>query len=230
MNRNTLRENFNDKTFSDIELVLSDTTESITVYAHKIILICSSDYFKKMFAFGLEQNQTKITIKIFDAKILRDLIASFYGIVINYNGWTDILKMFKCRKFFCLDNDPKLLYDIKTLCPNTHFELLLEAVDDFIDHDNKILDMVKKSIPDNYDLTKIPLKIAYSMVKLNDPKIILIDEIGFMKVFDNQMENMQCSRILYDHFDQPKLICIELSSNLKYVAASFGWKIIIWQI
>lgn len=48
MNPNTLRENFNNKIFSDIELVLSDTTESITVYAHKIILIFSELNFYLM--------------------------------------------------------------------------------------------------------------------------------------------------------------------------------------
>jgi hypothetical protein len=78
---------------------------------------CYFDYFNHLFNFGKEKNQPSIRIEVSNTKITQDLILSFNkqpaflspGAHYNTNY---LLEMFQCRRFFCLENDVKLLYDI----------------------------------------------------------------------------------------------------------------------
>ena len=85
-----------------------------------------------------------------NAKITKDLIYSFYGKEIKYPCNRYLLGMFKCRDFFCLDNDVKKLYNLK-IHPDD-FDLFLEIMDKFdYNNDYQLIQTIKNNIPQNYD-------------------------------------------------------------------------------
>lgn len=95
MNLNELYQDLSDKKFTDMELVLIDQNESITIHTHKVILACSSNYFKKLLTFGNEKNKTMNEIHVRNSKIAHDMILQFYGKNINstnYPEWKYILE------------------------------------------------------------------------------------------------------------------------------------------
>lgn len=105
----------------DIELVLIDNFESRKIHCHKNVLMKNSSYFKAMLNFGVEKDQTKITIKMDNSGIARKLIRSLHGVektpddfiydfldeirVDSRNKSLNKLLEIKCRSFFCLDSD-----------------------------------------------------------------------------------------------------------------------------
>lgn len=139
MNSNKLYLDTINKKYTDIELVLQDKNVSVTMNLHKNILACSCDYFEKMFDFGSEKNKNQITIIVPNAKIVHDIILTFYGEKINstnYPDWEHLLRILMCRSFLCLDNDVTLLHNIKV--PAEGFNLLLETINVF-DIDDKLM-------------------------------------------------------------------------------------------
>ena len=136
--------------FTDVELILDDNKEPISIYAHRNILASSCNYFMKLFTFNSNINQNKFILKVDNAKITKDLIYSFYGKEIEYPYNRYLLEMFKCRDFFCLDNDVKKLYNLK-LHPDD-FDLFLEIVDKFdYNNDFQLIKTIKNNIPKDYD-------------------------------------------------------------------------------
>ncbi len=121
-----LYEDITAKKFTNVEIILVDSNDTLILNLHKCILACSSTYFNNLFNFGIEKNSSSIKIEVGDAKIAHDLILSFYNQKINSTMYSDtkyLLEMFKCRSYFCLDNDVTLLYNIKI--PTEEFELLI---------------------------------------------------------------------------------------------------------
>ena len=104
----------------------------------------------KLFTFNSNINQNKFILKVDNAKITKDLIYSFYGKEIEYSCNRYLLGMFKCRDFFCLDNDVKKLYNLK-IHPDD-FDLFLEIMDKFdYNNDYQLIQTIKNNIPQNYD-------------------------------------------------------------------------------
>ena len=99
--------------FTDVELILDDNKDPISIHVHRNILASSCGYFMKLFTFNSNINQNKFILKVDNAKITKDLIYSLYGKEIEYPDNRYLLEMFKCRDFFCLDNDVKKLYNLK---------------------------------------------------------------------------------------------------------------------
>ena len=60
-------------------------------------------------------------------------------------------KIIACRDFFCLENDPSLLYSITV--PPEEFVKLVEVAEKLgITDDPKLIATIKKNIPADYDL------------------------------------------------------------------------------
>ena len=70
-----------------------------------------------------------------------------------------LLETFKCRDFFCLENEKSLLYNLKV--PVDGFDLLLEVVSifDFMD-DHDIMFTIKQNMPIDYNLEKPHLTLS----------------------------------------------------------------------
>ncbi len=76
------------------------------------MLSMSSDYFDKLFNFDSNKNKSTFDIVVPNAIISNDIILSFYDpkyINLNNYDWKNLLDYYKCKHFFCLDNDYALL-------------------------------------------------------------------------------------------------------------------------
>ena len=136
--------------FTDVELILDDNKDPISIHVHRNILASSCGYFMKLFTFNSNINQNKFILKVDNAKITKDLIYSLYGKEIEYPDNRYLLEMFKCRDFFCLDNDVTKLYNLK-IHPDD-FDLFLEIVDKFdYNNDYQLIRTIKNNIPHNYN-------------------------------------------------------------------------------
>lgn len=168
----------------NIELTLNDNTGLIRIIVDKKILINNSDYFRRMFDFGMEKNQTKITINVDNRKIAYDLVMSFYGNKIDYQDISDQLTMAKCRSYFGLKNDPKLLYDI--IVKEEDFGLFLEVAGEYdIVSNQKLMMVIKKNIPEKYPLNNFSTEFIKELLKLNNRKIIAGGRDGLIKIWDD---------------------------------------------
>ena len=61
---------------TDIEIILVDPSNTLSIHAHKNVLACSSTYFQKLFCFGIEKTQSSIRIEVDNAKVAYDVIMS----------------------------------------------------------------------------------------------------------------------------------------------------------
>jgi hypothetical protein len=130
---------------TDVEIILCGSRDIVKIQSHKCILGCYFDYFHKLFNFGKEKNQPTIRIEVPNTKVARDLILSFNKHNINFecHEIRYLLEMFKCKRFFCLENDVKLLYDIKVSFDD--FDLFMEVVDEFdFVNDKRLIRTIKK--------------------------------------------------------------------------------------
>ncbi len=184
---NELYQDMTDKIFTDLILVLTDQHKSISINVHKNILACSSIYFYKCLTFN-NNNEAKLVVHVTDALIARDIILSFYNQNINstdYPDWKYLLKTIKCRNFFCLPNDAKLLYELKV--PAEGFELLLEVMDLFdLNNDIRLIKTIKKNIPDNYDYNHFSKEFVNKYLKNENTKIISASVNGNIKIWDEK--------------------------------------------
>jgi len=154
MNSTLLRQNILDVKFTDVELVLTDPTNSVSLRVHKIILASCSEYFQKLFSFG-DCNKIVQEIQVPNASVTKDIIMSFYGIMndsLNCSKWYSVLQMLKCRNFLCLDLDVTMLYNL--VVPVEGFELLLDVLELFdLCGNQQLVNLVKNNLPPNYDLS-----------------------------------------------------------------------------
>jgi len=58
MDLNKSYQDLHNKIFTDVELILIDPNESISIHVHKNILAFSSDYFYGLFTVGNEKNKS----------------------------------------------------------------------------------------------------------------------------------------------------------------------------
>src|SRR5579872_3716644 len=142
-------------TYTDATLTLNGRNKCITFDIHRIILASASSYFHALFTFGSNYTKTSFTInEVDDVDIMYDLIMSWYGQTpnSNYQPWLYLLKTIKCKSFLCIDVDPKQLYQL--VVPPEGLDLLLEVMDLFdYTNDRRLLNTIKRAIPENYDLS-----------------------------------------------------------------------------
>lgn len=214
-------EDMTNKKYTDIQIILCNNNDHINIFAHKIILANSSSYFDKLFNFGTEKNQKEIKITVDNIKIAHDLILSFYGKEIIYSDWKYILEMFKCRSFFCLQNDSSLLYDMKV--PIEGFDLLLNIMDEFdVFKDDKLIMALKKNLPDNYDLNNFTTEMKNKI--LNKLKIIACCD-KTIKIWD-----MDSGILLNTIRGQVKTCNPITSNNTNIVSCTKDKTIQIWDV
>ena len=85
----------------DIEIILVDSNNTLSIRAHKCILECSSTYFHNLFCFGKEKTQSSIRIGVDNAKVAHDIIMLFYGQKINsVHDPKYLLEMLNVEVFF----------------------------------------------------------------------------------------------------------------------------------
>lgn len=224
-----LQSNLDNKFLTDFCLVLKDTQNEITVDVHKIILASSCPYFKKLFSFGEETIHNRAVVNIIDAKIAFDLVMSFYGKNINttdYPEWLYQLRLYQCRKFFCLQNDTDVLYDMQV--PTDGFnEYLTVVLDEFnISNDIQFLYMVKKNIPIGYPLCNLSKELIEELVKLKNFGLLTMDINGSFSIMEGMLERIIDKRKTIKMYDVKKII---VSSHKPYLFSLCGMhEIKVW--
>lgn len=182
--------------FSDIQVTIQENQDKImTLKLHRIILASKSIYFKSMFEFQsvqlLGSSEQKITIYVENIQVMYDVIMSFYDkpIDIKDKNWEYILKLFRCKSFLGVDNNPTLLYEISV--PKEHFEALLDILNEFdVVNDINLLRIVKKNIPEDYKIANFSVDFLIELKKIKPFKVLMIGEKGIVKFNKNMSKNL----------------------------------------
>lgn len=142
---------------TDIELILYDDQNEITIGFHKYILYAGSSYFQKLFTtFAKDIALTTHRIEVPNAFIAHDIIISFYGKTTNIGNletWQHLLESIKCYDYFGIIFDKSKF--INLVIPDDGIELLLKVATDILNYDDILIDLVIDNVPKEYDVTTI---------------------------------------------------------------------------
>ena len=164
MNNNKLIDAYDKQLFTDLKLILTDESNTITMLIHKIILFANCTYFEKMLTGYKEAEQNEIVIHVPNAYVAYDIIISFYGKEANYGNlpkWKHILETIICSDFLGIDCDSKLLENI--IVPEEDFDLLLRVIQ-IVGYDEDTIKIINNNMPNNYDLSEFPDELIEHMI------------------------------------------------------------------
>lgn len=150
MDHNKLYQLLIDDKFFDVIIELIDDEDVLSINAHKIILCVSCEYFEKLFTLFREKNQSKITIKVPNRYVIRDIIIGFYGRNPQpcINDWKYQLDLVVCRDFLGLKISSYMIKNI--IVPLEGFESLIKVVD-LIGFFDETIDIIIRNMPKDYD-------------------------------------------------------------------------------
>lgn len=136
----------------DIKIILVDAYDTLEISSYKCLLGHASPYFHKLWKYNTDPT---IPVNVMNVKIAYDLIWKMCGKNINSTTYTEtryLLETTRCRRYWCLKNEAKLLYNIKI--NEDDFDLFLEILDEFdIENDPYLMNALKQNIPLDYDFS-----------------------------------------------------------------------------
>lgn len=201
-----LREFITNNVTPDIEIILKYIQHTVRVKTHRCMLECYFEYFRKMFHFNHIIDKS-VEIEIRNAQIASDVILSYDEIKIKEKekekgkGSKYLLELFKCMNFFCLKNDPSLLYDI--VIEPEFFDLFLEVVEEFDMNDGKLRRAIKNNMPMNYDLNNLSFEFVNELV---DAQLIASRD-------NNAINICNTHGALIKTFSGKKIVCMDISPD-----------------
>lgn len=216
---------FHNKKFTDFTLILKDKENIISLRVHRIFLAESCEYFDRMFHFNPDKVSEEMIVS--NINVMYDIIKSFYGISTDLVDTHCLykLEMMKCRNFLCLPNDVTILYNLSV--PSEHFDLLLEVINYFdIVNDKKLLKMLKRNLPPDYDITTLPNEILQALTK----KELCLIYGGKDTIV--RMWNVETEEIVHDlvgHSDKIWSVLIS-NDNQNIISGSEDNNIYVWNI
>ncbi|AKI79954.1 putative BTB/POZ domain-containing protein [Acanthamoeba polyphaga mimivirus] len=174
-----------DSILTDLELTLIDENENTLVLnVHKLVLSINCPYFETLFCSQfIDSKKENLKLLVPDIYVVKDIIHDFYKCPIkckNYPAWLYELKKFVCQNFLCLETNIEILHNI--IVPTTGFDKLLDTID-LIGYDSDTISLLVGNMPDNYDLTKLPMELIRQMFDV--PKFNMLyqsDKNGIFKV------------------------------------------------
>lgn len=139
--------------YTDVTLIIIDDETEIRITVHRVIL-ATVTYFEKL--FDLSKDTTIIPLRVRNAYVCRDVIASLYEQDTNYGDlpeWQHLLELYICCDYFGIYFD--LEYLDKLVVPPEGFELLLQVVE-MIGYNEAMAQLLYDNLPDDYDVAAIP--------------------------------------------------------------------------
>lgn len=181
---------FNEKRFTDIELVLKDdNNNTVHMHVHKAVLACASEYFCAMFSFDFKKTYQEMIVP--NALIMRDIIMRFYNVEpqsLEISKWLYILESLRCLNFLCIPLDVKVLYNIEV--PAEGFDLFLEVMEYFdVLTDIDLIRTLRHNLPKDYDQSCFSTAMVQALSK-KDICIVSGDNIGSIIIWDTHTKQI----------------------------------------
>ncbi len=149
---------------ANIQLVIKDDSNSITLNVNRDTLCSKIDYFNKMFNNFVESTKEIVSIHVLNSQIVRDLIESrIYDrkITADKKNWKYILDLYKCQDYFGIEIDSELMKDL--LVPREYFGHLLDIID-LVGYNKNTVNTVVQNIPIDFNVKVFPPKLINNMV------------------------------------------------------------------
>ncbi|AKI79552.1 putative BTB/POZ domain-containing protein [Acanthamoeba polyphaga mimivirus] len=149
---------------ANIQIVIKDDSNSITLDIDKDILCSKIDYFNKMFNNFAESTKEIVSIHVLNAQIVCDLIDSrIYDrkIIAGEKNWKYILDLCKCQDYFGIEIDSELMKDL--LVPREYFDYLLDIID-LVGYNKHTVNTVVQNIPIDFNVKVFSPKLINKMV------------------------------------------------------------------
>ena len=212
--------------FTDLKLTLQDDHHEITLYVHKIILYSKCVYFEKLLTNCKEKYLDDISISVPNAFVCHDIIMSFYGHSTNIGNlpeWQHLLETIICDDFMGIPNNILKNIDV----PPEGFELLLQAVN-IVGYDKEAINIIRKNVPINYDLSKLDEKLV-NKIEHSEYKIVFAKG-NIIKTWDptnniitntSMMHNIDLHHVSISS-DDKKIISASHDNNVKIWNAETG--------
>ncbi|AEQ60333.1 WD40 superfamily protein [Acanthamoeba polyphaga mimivirus] len=180
---------FEENLFSDLQLIVEDSNESIVLNVHRNILYFSCDFFKKLLIGPFsETNDKSIKITVHNAKITSCVIKNFYGIddkLPEYPDWMYYLETYRCYDYFGMKIPVDKLLELTV--PSEGFELLLQIVD-LLDYCDELGHLIIRNLPLDYDINDLSKDFVTDLQRLSNEYQIVYTEYHTIKIFNNKLD------------------------------------------
>ncbi|AKI79840.1 putative BTB/POZ domain-containing protein [Acanthamoeba polyphaga mimivirus] len=168
-----------DRKFTDLELTLVDSNDTLTMYLHKVILSLSCPYFETIFSSSFSDSVSdKFKMEVLNVYVMADIINSFYIDDIKQSqNLSEVDYQLLCvqsRNFLGLGHK---IYNLeKIIFPENKFDQLFDTIDSCIGYTKETMSILFYNMPMDYDLSKLPIKFLKKMLKISRYFVLCIND------------------------------------------------------
>ncbi len=176
-----------DRKFTDLELTLVDSNDTLIMHLHKVILSSSCPYFETLLSsYFSDSVSDKFRMEVVNVYVMADIINSFYTTDIkqsqNLSEVDYQLLYVQSRNFLGLEHKIQNLE--KIIFPENKFDKLLDTIDSCIGYNKETISILFYNMPMDYDLSKLPVKLLKKMSKISRYFVLCIDN-NIMELHNN---------------------------------------------
>lgn len=143
-----------------IKLILKDASNEIIINTNRSDLQNLAPYFQKLLTFGKERDQDEIVIEVNHVGVALNVIKDIY----QKPEYEWVLETIRQQIYFNM-NDVDLSSLDKLDVPSEGFDLLMQTLQELnYPISNKLKDLIRKIMPEDYDLSKLPKKFIEELI------------------------------------------------------------------
>lgn len=176
-----------DRKFTDLELTLIDSNDTMIMHLHKVILSSSCSYFETLFSSSFSDSVSdKFRMEVLNVYVMADIINSFYTTDIKQSHNLSVVdyQLLYVQSCNFLGLEYKIQNLEKIIFPENKFDKLLDAIDSCIGYNKETISILFYNMPMDYDLSKLPIKLLKKILKISCYFILCIDN-GIMELHNN---------------------------------------------